>query len=361
MSRARNLADLLDANGDVASGALDNVPSSNDASALTTGTLPVARVPYVGRRNLIINGAMQVWQRGTSFSSSGYTADRWSWSGGGAGSISRQSFTVGSEIEDSPYYLRWAITGNSQNLELLQKIEDVRTAAGKTCTLSFWAKSSSNETLGWAVYQNFGSGGSSLTAADGGTYTATTSWQKFTFTFDMPSISGKTIGTNHYVWVRIAQMQTTNTPTLDFAGVQLEVGSVATPFEHRSYGEELALCQRYFQQSSQAGGNPYANRYVPIFKYDSAGYWYGHQEFPVPMRTAPTMTTSLGASGTWGMWWEGTGTSSLTSGLPTCDGSRHGFHFYLNNNVSTVGYGGMTTHGDGSSSYRWEWFADAEL
>jgi hypothetical protein len=53
MSKARQLADLLDASGDVSVGALDNVPPSNDASALTTGTLPVDRVPYVGRRNLI--------------------------------------------------------------------------------------------------------------------------------------------------------------------------------------------------------------------------------------------------------------------------------------------------------------------
>jgi hypothetical protein len=265
------------------------INSTDGSTAITTGAdgyVSFAKTQIGGRRNLIINGAMQVWQRGTSFSSSGYTADRWSWSGGGAGSISRQSFTVGSEIEDSPYYLRWAITGNSQNLELLQKIEDVRTAAGKTCTLSFWAKSSSNETLGWAVYQNFGSGGSSLTAADGGTYTATTSWQKFTFTFDMPSISGKTIGTNHYVWVRIAQMQTTNTPTLDFAGVQLEVGSVATPFEHRSYGEELALCQRYYA----------TGRTRLCFNGVSGRYGFrtiGRHN----MRAAPTVTGSFASQG----------------------------------------------------------------
>lgn len=278
---------------------VDTIQTAAGTGSLTvpaeTGTVVTTASPSLGRRNLIINGAMQVWQRGTSFSSSGYTADRWSWSGGGAGSISRQSFTVGSEIEDSPYYLRWAITGNSQNLELLQKIEDVRTAAGKTCTLSFWAKSSSNETLGWAVYQNFGSGGSSLTAADGGTYTATTSWQKFTFTFDMPSISGKTIGTNHYVWVRIAQMQTTNTPTLDFAGVQLEVGSVATPFEYRSYGEELALCQRYYQNHGLIHGNAIRTNYVNGNVNDSG---YGYSEFmnyPVQMRTTPSFTSSDGA------------------------------------------------------------------
>ena len=294
----------------------------------------------VGRRNLIINGAMQVWQRGTSFSSSGYTADRWSWSGGGAGSISRQSFTVGSEIEDSPYYLRWAITGNSQNLELLQKIEDVRTAAGKTCTLSFWAKSSSNETLGWAVYQNFGSGGSSLTAADGGTYTATTSWQKFTFTFDMPSISGKTIGTNHYVWVRIAQMQTTNTPTLDFAGVQLEVGSVATPFEHRSYGEELALCQRYFEKDNpytptSFGGNLRGWAYHPANGSGNAMSRDGSvTSFAVEKRANPTITL-YSYNGTSGAvsWITGGGTDSNVVARPATSSFQTSSSTYRNLHV----------------------------
>jgi len=274
---------------------VDTITKADGTGSLSvpaeSGTVVTTASPSLGRRNLIINGAMQVWQRGTSFSSAGYTADRWKWAGG-TGSISRQSFAVGSEIEDSPYYLRWAITGNSQNYELQQNIEDVRTAAGKTCTLSFWAKSSSSETLGWAVYQNFGSGGSSLTVASGGTYTATTSWQKFTFTFDMPSISGKTIGTNNFVWVRIAQMTTTNTPTFDFAGVQFEVGSVATPFEHRSYGEELALCQRYYYK--HADGSIASNQVVGVGFYESNSVVFGSVKYPVTMRAIPTNVSSSG-------------------------------------------------------------------
>ena len=346
MSRARNLADLLDANGDVASGALDNVPPSNDASALTTGTLPVERVPYVGRRNLIINGGFQVWQRSTSGSGNGYkSADRWYNNFYNSGTCTTsirtdatgQNFTTYARVEQSS-------AGVENDMQaIFQNIEGTY-AVGKTITVSFTARAS--KTLATCrVRQCF---------STPQTFTLTTDWQRFTFTGTAVAYGSNTrvnidLGLNNDTWYA------------DIAEVQLEVGSVATPFEHRSYGEELALCQRYFQQSSQAGGNPYANRYVPIFRYNSAGEWYGHQEFPVPMRSDPTMTTSTGSSGTWGMWWNGTGTASLTSGLPTCDGSRHGFHFYLTNNVSTVGYGGMTTHGDGSSSYRWEWFADAEL
>ncbi len=238
-----------------------------------------------GRKNLIINGDMQVWQRGTSFTSAGYTADRWKWAGG-AGTVTQQAFTAGDEIVDSPYYLRWAVTGNSQNYELQHNIEDVRTAAGKSCKLSFWAKSSTGtETLGWEVYQNFGSGGSALTSAGGGTYTPTTSWAKYTFDVTMGSMSGKTIGTGSYIWVRAAQMATTNTPTIEFAGVQLELGSVATDFEHRSYGEELALCQRYYQASNGA----IIRNLVP---YSTANSYTDHVIFPTTMRTTPSIIIS---------------------------------------------------------------------
>jgi len=369
MSKARNLADLLDANGDVASGALDNVPPSNDASALTTGTLPVERVPYVGRRNLIINGAMQVNQRGvTSTTSAGYCVDRFYFNTSGAtATFTHESAAYGSEINgEFDKYLKIVTTTGNNNCGFVYTVEDVKSLKTGTATLSFWAKGTNPGNGSFSSRVSRRPDGNEFDRPlNDETWTVTSSWQKFTFTFNVGSLSGassETAASSIYIdFLQPPTDTTTDAWELNITGVQLEVGSVATPFEHRSYGEELALCQRYFQQSSQAGGNPYGSRYVPIFKYDSAGYWYGHQEFPVPMRTAPTMTTSLGASGTWGMWWEGTGTSSLTSGLPTCDGSRHGFHFYLNNNVSTVGYGGMTTHGDGSSSYRWEWFADAEL
>jgi hypothetical protein len=410
MSRARNLADLLDASGDVVSGALDNVPPSNDASALTTGTLPVARVPYVGRRNLIINGAMQVAQRGTSATwsnGSAYrTLDRWSHDWSMNGSMTSEQVTDAPDGFDLSLKCTVAtpstdnMSSGSEYFTLRQAIEGYNstplaygTSSAKTITLSFWVKASTAATYAAGFRSNL----AGTTHGNFRTFSidAANTWEYKTLTYNPSTsydFSNRTTLSALELHIALSCSSNLSDPTGDgnwnagnyigmnsadgtignfaalsagetfqITGVQLEVGSVATPFEHRSYGEELALCQRYFQQSSQAGGNPYANRYVPIFRYNSAGEWYGHQEFPVPMRSDPTMTTSTGSSGTWGMWWNGTGTASLTSGLPTCDGSRHGFHFYLTNNVSTVGYGGMTTHGDGSSSYRWEWFADAEL
>ncbi len=390
---------------------VDTIQTAAGTGSLTvpaeTGTVVTTASTSLGRRNLIINGAMQVAQRGTGTSSSNPNEyvfyDRFRTT---RTSTYNAAYTVGTST-DAPdgFANSFLVTctgsslGSDQGMGIIYKaeVQDIEkfnfySVNSLPATLSFYVKA--NHTGTYNV--NLTVSGTSVTKTFVSEFiiNSANTWERKTISVPTGcGASGKNANSDVGLYLSINlsgsgnrfvtsvttdiwQTQdnrttylTTNCDeftssvgnTIQITGVQLEVGSVATPFEHRSYGEELALCQRYFQQSSQAGGNPYANRYVPIFRYNSAGEWYGHQEFPVPMRSDPTMTTSTGSSGTWGMWWNGTGTASLTSGLPTCDGSRHGFHFYLTNNVSTVGYGGMTTHGDGSSSYRWEWFADAEL
>jgi len=220
----------------------------------------------LSHRNLIINGAMQVAQRGSSgFSTSdnGYSSlDRWYVNAsGGTYTLSQQDFTAGqTDVPDFPKnYMRLAITTGDNNLGVHQRVEDVRVLGGKTVTLSFWAKGT-NPAGGSFVsswIQDFGSGGSSTveTEAKSG-IVLTSSWQKVTFTFDVPSVSGKTIGANSYTWVEVLRQPSTDTGTAgwtaDIAQVQLEVGPEATPFEHRSYGDELARCQRYYQVLTDA-------------------------------------------------------------------------------------------------------------
>lgn len=220
--------------------------------------------PFVAGKNKIINGDFGIWQRGTSFSSSGQmTADRWKWAGG-SGTVSRQAFTLGTAPVsgyEGQYYLNWTLTGNSQNIELQQNIEDARTFAGQTVTLSFWARSTVGAQAQNAyIYQNFGTGGSpsSMISAGGTSYTPTASWQRFSFTINMPSVAGKTFGTNNdsYLWVRVAQMTTTATNTsIDIWGVQLEAGSTATGFTTATGNPqgELAACQRYYQRKTSVG------------------------------------------------------------------------------------------------------------
>ena len=233
MTKARDLADL----GGVTT-RLDELGNSDGA---------------LSNRNLIINGAMQVAQRGTSFTStSGYTLDRWKVETGASGAVAvtQEAFTLGqTDVPDEPKnYMRVTLTGLPTDPKIIQHVEGVRTLAGQTCTLSFWAKADSAKTIseGGFFTQNFGSGGSSNVNTNIGAWSVTTSWQKITITTTLPSISGKTIGGGDKLEVRLDPNGGENV-VLDIANVQLEVGDTATPFEHRSYGQELALCQRYYQ------------------------------------------------------------------------------------------------------------------
>jgi len=250
-----------------------------------------ARFPS-GRRNLIINGNFDVWQRGTSFSNpdNSYTADRFKVVSGGAttgDSVSQQSFTVGqTDVPGEPeYYLRFSAGSTSSNKVMHHRIEDVRTGAGQTCTLSFWAKASVAHSSTVEVAQNFGSGGSTQVALSAQSYSMTTSWQKFTFNFDLPSISGKTIGTSSYVYIAFIRSLPASNVDIDIAQMQFEVGNVATPFEHRSFGEELALCQRYYEVIGDGADSSTATI--------GMGYYYNASTIHFPLRFAVKKRTKL--------------------------------------------------------------------
>ena len=100
---------------------------------------------------------------------------------------------------------------------------------------------------------------------------------------------------------------TTNDSTFALTGVQLEVGSVATPFEHRSYGDELTKCQRYFWQATKQGStSEVTNKGLCMVAYTSSSEIRGTLEFPVEMRTQPT----LSSNDTSNSWYVNAGTSA---------------------------------------------------
>lgn len=217
-----------------------------------TGDLVVPSMnggPLAGFRNKVINGGFDVWQRGAGpFTATGKCADMWniSWDGtGGTRSVTRISHAAGEEIEGQFYYLRWTQTnaGTATLNSLEGQIEYVRTLNGKQVTLSFWAKADAARTLNCFIWQNFGSGGSADVDTTTTNFSLTTAWQKFTYTFNMPSVSGKTIGTDNKLRLIFGMPLTTF--TIDITNVQLEAGPVATPFESRSIGVETLLCCRY--------------------------------------------------------------------------------------------------------------------
>lgn len=261
--------------------------------------------PLAGFRNAIINGNFDVWQRGTSSSASGYVAaDRWLNSfGGSACTMSRQDFTLGqTDVPGEPKaFCRMvvgSVAGASNYSNLAQRIEDVRTFAGQQVTFSFWAKADASKPIAVELVQYFGTGGSpsaSVTGIGATKTTLSTSWQKITVTTTLPSISGKTLGSDGndalrlFIWFDAGSSFNSRTGTLgqqsgtfDIAQVQVEAGPVATPFERRPIGTELALCQRYYE----TGKFFHVTGYVtPSFTNSGSSVF-----FKVEKRTAPVVT-----------------------------------------------------------------------
>ena len=158
-------------------------------------------------KNWIINGMFDVWQRSTSQTTSGYGSDdRFNnINFGSTKTHSQQAFTVGqTAVPNNPKYFSRtvvsSVAGVGNYASKAQRIEDVVKLAGKTITFSFWAKADANKNMAIEFVQNFGSGGSASVVGIGvQKFALTSSWQKFTKTITLPSVSGKTIGIDNYL------------------------------------------------------------------------------------------------------------------------------------------------------------------
>jgi hypothetical protein len=265
--------------------------------------------------NYIINGAFDVNQRAfTSVVSGGFVAvyhfDRWRLTGSGSlATVTPQVFTPGTaplaglELAN---FLR--LNSSTDELAVIgQPVEDVRTLAGQTATISFYAKAASGTPkIAIELDQQFGAGGSARVTTYAGQVTLSTSWQRLTATVSVPSISGKTIGTSSSLTLNLFASASSafdartgslglQNNTFDIAGVQLEAGSVATPFKRHapSLQGELAACRR-FARRYEAQGNPFARYGLGIV--DSAA------DVQVPflewaeMRTYPTQVITSGTA-----------------------------------------------------------------
>jgi hypothetical protein len=227
-------------------------------TALSNGTAGISYQPV--SHNYIINGAFDVWQRGTSFgtalATNTFTSDRWNIDVAGASGtldeeITLETFSV-NELEaigfgDAKTYLRWTTTdsGSRTRRDIRQKIEDVRSLAGQTVTLSYYAKADAAVTITTRIRQEFNSStGISIST----TQALTTSWQRYTQTATLGNLSGKTLGATN--WLAIVFDIPSGASVIDLWGVQLEAGSIATPFKRHapSLQGELAACQRYYQR-----------------------------------------------------------------------------------------------------------------
>lgn len=253
----------------------------------TQDNLGGAVAPFVAGKNKIINSDYSNWQRGTSFSASGvgYSTDRWWNANGSAGTIERST--------DVPSGFAYSLFLNGATgvvigtpLELPASGAPLFTP-GTSVTFSFWAKASTSTTITPILqYRNskFDSTNQSPFTNSGTAINITSSWARYSFTYTASTPNSS----NTILAIEL------NVPsTLRITGVQLEAGSVMSPFTTASgsIGGELALCQRYFQNDSivTSGASGYLMQGVASSRIVSNIF------FPVQMRTTPTVTMSTSA------------------------------------------------------------------
>lgn len=268
--------------------------------------------PYVAGKNAVINGGFDIWQRGTSFSQAAstraYTADRWlaNTDTNEASTISRQTTGDTTNLPNIQYCARFQRNSGqtgTNDAGLFQSLETTNSIplVGKTITLSFYARAGANfsgTNLITSIYCGSGTDQNvfsytGFTVSGTTNLTLTTTWTKYTLTVNMTALATEigigifykptgTAGANDY---------------FEITGVQLEIGSIATPFSRAggSIGGELALCQRYYYRQTANGV------YTP-FSYplgaSSTTIADSVIVLPVQMRTAPTIleTSNIMAS-----------------------------------------------------------------
>jgi len=287
-----------------------------------------------GSRNMVINGQFDVWQRGTTITSTAsanmYYADRWRHQGWPwSGSVTQQTFANGqTDVPGNPtYFARLIIDTNATGYQaFVQRIENnpVNRFSGKTITVSFWIKSASG-TLADGTVRAYGK--STLVGSGTDNIGAiTTSWQKIEYTGTLGTLTG----TYYTVGLKIS-VDTLLTSGVDIANFQVEVGDTATPFEQKTYGQELAACQRYYQKASTT--TPYTGPCTNGVTFGGEIYFANY------FRGTPTVTTAHVTS------------SSFPGTTPTAGDIQKG-KFYCTktaDGTSSVGY------------FRMSWTADAEL
>lgn len=256
-----------------------NATPLTTTAAAGTNTTQVATTAFVqgaigansGLRNKIINGDFDFWQRNTTQTGTLYGSDdRWSNEVNmSTHTVTRVAHTVGGTLVKGSQYFSSTAVVSTANVGAYavkaQFIEGVRTFEGKTVTVSFIAKADNPRSLAIEFIQSFGTGGSPSARIDAISpqkIALTTSFARYTATVAIPSISGKVIGTDNndflgfYFWFDAGSNFNARTATLGqqsgtfmIGQVQIEEGSVATAFDRRPLGTELALCQRYYEKS----------------------------------------------------------------------------------------------------------------
>jgi hypothetical protein len=346
-----------------------DVYSASDVND-TNGTLNLAAgAQWAAGKNRIINGNFALNQRNftSNTTNNSYNFDRFlQANSGGTVTVTPQTFTAGTAPVagyEAKNFVRIVTASQSAAGDYAlygQKIEDVRTLAGQTATVSFWAKASTGTPkIGATLDQYFGTGGaaSATVTSSAATQTITTSWVRYSFTISIPSISGKTIGTDNNSSLSLYIATSVGTTlvaagypntgiqnaTIDIWGVQVEQGSTATAFQTATgtIQGELAACQRYYAKSYDIATAPATTTQTGSIAIETADYNGSHWlyiRFPVAMRSAPIVTLYSPTTGTAGQWriYNQSRSVNADNAMSTTNIGDSGFQVYASFNGSLM-------------------------
>jgi hypothetical protein len=256
-----------------------------DLAGLQTNITAGDTAARAGRKNWIINGGFDIWQRGTTGAqaNSGFVADRWKGNNytNGTFTFSQRTDATGQTFRTYGRLAQSSAGNQNSQQGIMQWIEGLH-LVGKTITVSF--KVRGNAALSGCKVRG-------IIAQQ--TFNLTTDWVKHSFT-------GTAIQDGSNTRLLLDWGLENTTWHVDIAEVQVEVGSVATDFEHRSYGEELALCQRYYEK------RPVEMDYTVD---SAASYLYRTYTIPVEKRTTPTIAVTSSIR-----YWSGGSPTAISGG-----------------------------------------------
>ena len=362
---------IVDAKGDIVAASGNDTPArlavGSNGDTLVADSAATVGLSYQSNfaagKNKIINADFNINQRGfTSTTTTGtYGFDRFKLNAtGGTVTYSAQSFTPGTAPVagyEGKNFARIDSTGQSaagDRSRLDHYIESVRTLAGQTATISFWARAASGTPkVSIELTQDFGTGGSPSSGqnVNGGQVTLSTTWTRFSTTVSVLSISGRTLGTNNndalilVLWTSAGTTWNSRTgslgiqtATIDFWGVQVEAGSVATAFQTATgtLQGELAACQRYYvRNTAGAAGQHFGNG-----NNQSTTVGVFIMEYPTQMRIAPTALEQSGTAGDYSIRHQATSTTA--SAVPAFESAS------LTKGIFTITVASGLTAGNGS-------------
>ena len=285
---------------------------------LISGGTPITGYAYQAFRNKLINGNFDIWDYGITSQPAAvqtqFVANRWFESSSGTTiAPSQQTFALGqTDVPFEPTFYHRAVVasvaGVNNYAKLQQCIERVRTFAGQTLTLSFWAKADAAKNMAIEFVQYFGTGGSpsgTVRSIGAQLIALTTAWKFYAVQIAIPSIAGKTLGTagndslQLNLWWEAGSTLNANTAnlgqqsgTFDISGIQAEPGGSATPFELRPLQVEKSLCQRFYWQTNQTSGAAVGSQGVFSSNITNGQNYFASVRFPTTMRAAPSIAVN---------------------------------------------------------------------